>query len=99
MFSKEVYNVIHKFVWETFNHADLDSCCTKTVCGESWVNNYIDTLSADDKQKLLESKSDTKFRFGDDDTVEAIKTIKILVQIANKEVHIRTDVINNKLML
>ena len=31
--------------------------------GESWLNNYIDTLSADDKQKNVESKSDTKFKF------------------------------------
>ena len=49
---------MNKFVGETFNHAFLVSECTKTVCEESWLKNYIDTLSADDKKKVAESKSD-----------------------------------------
>ena len=102
LFSKEVYNCycyINKFVGETFNHAVLDSGCTKTVCGESWLNNYIDTISADDKQKVVESKSDTKLKFGDGNTVQAIKEVKIPAQIGNKEVDIHTDIINNELPL
>ena len=59
LFSKKVYNCyINKFVMKTFNHAVLDSGCTKTVCRESWLNNYIDTLPAGDKQKVVESKSE-----------------------------------------
>ena len=62
LFTKEVYNCyINKFVGEPFNHAVLDSECTKTVCEESWLNSYIDALSTDYKQKVVESKSDTKF--------------------------------------
>ena len=67
------------------------------LCGESWLNNYIDTLSADDKQKVVETKKDTKFKFGDCSTVQAIKEIKIPPQIENKEVDIHADVINNEL--
>ena len=44
--------------------------------GESWLNNYIDTLSAD-KQKVEESKSDTKFKFREGNTVQGIKEVKI----------------------
>ena len=78
MFSKEVYKCyIKNFVGETFNHAVLDSGCTKTVCGKIWLNNYSDTLSTDDKQKVVESKSETKFKFGDGNTVEASKAAKI----------------------
>ena len=59
LFSKEVYDCyMNKFVGETFNHAFLVSECTKTVCEESWLKNYIDTLSTDDKKKVAESKSD-----------------------------------------
>ena len=77
LFSKEVYNCyINKFVEETFNHVVLDSGCTKTVRRESWLNNYIDTLSAD-KQKVEESKSDTKFKFREGNTVQGIKEVKI----------------------
>ena len=68
------------------------------MCRESWLNNYIDTLS-DDKQKVVESKSDTKFKFGDGNTVQAIKEVKIPAQIGNKEVDIHTDVINKELAL
>ena len=57
------------------------------MCGESWLNNYIDILS-DDKQKVVTSKSDTKFKFGDGNTVQAIKEVKIPAQIGNKEVDI-----------
>ena len=57
------------------------------MCGESWLNNYIDTLS-DDKQEVVKSKSDTKFKFGDVNTVQAIKEVKIPAQIGNKEVDI-----------
>ena len=68
------------------------------MCRESWLNNYIDTLS-DDKQKVVESKSDTKFKLGDGNTVQAIKEVKIPAQIGNKEVDIHTDVINKELAL
>ena len=63
------------------------------------VVNYIDTLSTDDKQKVVGSKSDTKFKFGDGNTVQAIKEVKILAAIRNKEVDMHTDVINNELPL
>ena len=46
---KEVYNYIDKFVGGTFNHAVLHNGCTKTICGTSMPNNYLDTLSAIDR--------------------------------------------------
>ena len=58
---------------ETFNHAVLDSGCTKTVCEGIMVK---DTLSADNKQEVVEGKGDTKFKFGVGNTAEAIKDVK-----------------------
>ena len=60
---------MNKFIRQTFNHAVLDSGCTKTVCGESWLNGYFNTLSADEKVV----QNDTKFKFGDDNTVKVLK--------------------------
>ena len=89
LFSKDVLNAyINRFVGETFNHAVLDSGCFKTVCGASWLNNYIDTLSLNDKEKIVECESNTKFKCGDGDTVEAVKAVKIPAQIGNKQVDI-----------
>ena len=95
LFSEGVYNCyINKFVGETLNHAVLDSGCSKTVCGVSWLNNYFDTLSVNDRIKIVDIKSDTKFKFGDCKTAE-----KIPVRISNMEGDILRDVIDNKLPL
>ena len=50
-------------------------------------------------KKVVESKSETKFKFGDGNTLQAIKEVKIPAQIRNKKVDIHTDVINNELPL
>ena len=50
-------------VGECFGKALLDSACTKTVCGETWMKVYLDTLDEND-MKLVEI-SDSKFTFGD----------------------------------
>ena len=34
------------------NCAVLDSACSSTVCGDSWINNYIQSLDKNDRQKL-----------------------------------------------
>ena len=47
---------INKFVGETLNHAVLDSGCTKTVCGASWLDSYIETLPECDRKKLFRAK-------------------------------------------
>ena len=71
LFSKEVYNcLVSKFVEETLNHV-LESRCTKTVCNHMDTNNQMDTLSADEKQ-VTQSNSDSKFKFQDGNTDEAI---------------------------
>ena len=45
--------VFHTLSEETANMAVLDSGCTKTVCGEDWLNWYL-ALQEDDKKKLRE---------------------------------------------
>ena len=95
----ELYNCyINKFVGKTLNHAVLDSRCTKTVCGLSWLDN-LETLSPEDKEKVVEKRSETKFRFGDGETVGSLKSVIIPVQIGNSEIMIQTDVISNELPL
>ena len=50
----DVHNCyIDKFVGETLNHAVLDSGCTENVCGTSWLENYLETLSEEDREKVV----------------------------------------------
>ena len=100
LFTDEVYNCyINKFVGETLNHAVLDSGCTKTVCGASWLDSYIETLSECNRKKIVQSKSETKFKFGDGKTVSSLKSVIVPAQIGKREVSIKADVIDNELLL
>ena len=95
-----MYNCyINKFVGETLNHAVLDSGCTKTVCGASWLDSYTETLSECYRKKIIRSKSETKYKFGDGKTVSSLKSVSIPAQIGKREVSIKTDVIDNELPL
>ena len=63
LFSQEMYECyMTKVVGETLNCAVLGSGCTKNVCSESWLTNYLDTLTENDSSKVVASNS---FRFGD----------------------------------
>ena len=100
LFNDELYNCyINKFVDETLNHAVLHSGCTKTVCGLSWLDNYLETLSPEDKEKVVEKQIQTKFKFGDVATVGSLKSVTIPPQIGNSEIMLQTDVICNELPL
>ena len=48
---------------ESFNVAIIDSVCTKTVCGEGWIQYYTDSLSVSDKDKINICKSSNSFKF------------------------------------
>ena len=37
---------------ETKGYAILDSGCPNTVCGKQWMNEYIDTLSDEDRKTI-----------------------------------------------
>ena len=58
---------IEKFVGETLNCAVLDAGCTKNVCGQSWLDSYLDSLTPEDLLKVIKEKSSSSFKFGDGD--------------------------------
>ena len=66
LFSQEMHECyMTKFVGETLNCTVLDSGCTKNVCGESWLTNYLDILTASDRSKAVVEKCSNSFRFCD----------------------------------
>ena len=84
---------------ETFNCTVLDSGCTKNVCGESWLSNYLDTLTEVDQLQVSDEESTTSFRFGDGNLVKCEKTVTFPAKIGYKNIMIRTDVIDTDLPL
>ena len=50
---------------ESFGKGVLDSGCTKTISGETWMDEFLSTLTNDDKRLVEERDSNAIFRFGD----------------------------------
>ena len=86
---------------ECLGYGALDSACTKTVAGETWVNEYLSTLSAQELTKVNKSKrkSMSVFRFGDGVVSESLKPLCLPFVIGSKTVSIEVDVISNKIPL
>ena len=86
-------------VHESLGMGVLDSACTKTVTGETWLNAFIDTMTDKDKSLVEYSSSDTKFKFGDGVEVIANKKVKFPVLIGRKKLSIESCVVNNEIPL
>ena len=59
-----IEEMIVSLLAESFNVAIIDLACTKTVCGEVWMQYYTDSLSVSDKDKINICKSSNSFKFG-----------------------------------
>ena len=62
------------FIGETLSMAVMDSGCTKTVCGEVWLNCYLETRSDEDKKLLHVEDSNSVFKFGDSKLIKSNKS-------------------------
>ena len=90
---------IEKFVGETLNCAVLDSGCTKNVCGKTWLDSYLNTLTGKNAQKVVEESSSSSFRFGDGNRKTANKSVTIPARIGHEDIMIKTDVTDSDLPL
>ena len=86
-------------VSDSFNCAVLDSACSSTVCGEDWINCYLETLDEEQKQNVKNFKSKTWFKFGDGIKLQSLKKMRIPCEIAGTRCHIETDVVASDIPL
>ena len=84
---------------ETFGCAILDTGCSKSVCSRCWLNEFIETLSEKEKEKVLYSPSKTFFRFGDSRLYESKEKVKIPVKVAGVHFMINCDIIDAEIPL
>ena len=85
---------LKKLVSETYDKAVLDTGCSTTVCGEIWLKNFIDNLSATDKLTIFEELGSTSFTFGDGRSVKSDQRIVLPCRVGNTVGSIRTDVVS-----
>ena len=69
--------------------AVLDSGCMKSVTGEMWLDEYLQTLSEQDKLQVSERSNDETFRFGDGAEVTSSKLVKFPVVIGSQKILLR----------
>ena len=81
------------------NGAVLDSGFTHNVCGLSWLNSYLESLTDDKKSKVIENESHTVFKLGDEISFNSLKSVTIPAKIGHKNIKIVTDIIDNELPL
>ena len=101
MFTKEAIQEVYlsKLVGETFSNALLDSGCTKTVCGEVWLNEYLKTIPAQKRNAIQSETSNKSFKFGDGKTVTSTKRMHLPVTLGKKEGTMETEVVKMELPL
>ena len=81
------------FLGETLGHAVLDSGCTSTVCGSTWLLTYLETISSNEKVHVVEKPSSKLFRFGDGKTYKSLKSVTIPIYTGSQRSLLTTDVV------
>ena len=52
----------------------LDAVCTKTGCGEMWLQHYLQSLSYDEYKHVEHFPSSNMFKFGDSEIIKSAKS-------------------------
>ena len=81
------------------NCAVLDSACSSTVCGQNWLENYLNSLSEADKQKIHQNVGQRTFKFGGGERLKSKGEYRLPAVIAGREVTIRTDKVHSDIPL
>ena len=86
-------------VAETWNSGLLDCGASRTVTGDYWFNEYVETLSDDDKSAVSLYDCSNFYRFGDGARVRAKQTAKFPAYIGGNRVFIVSDIVEKDLPL
>ena len=86
-------------IGESFGMAVLDSGCTKSVTGVVWLDEYLQTLSEQDRLQVSEGSNDATFPFKDGTEVTSSKLVKFPVVIGSQKFFIEANVGKNELPL
>ena len=86
-------------VGETANKALLDTGASTTVCGKQWYKIYEESLTAEEKSKIISESCTKAFRFGDGDKVDSATCKKIPVKICGKDMTLEVFIVDNDVPL
>ena len=84
---------------EARNCVVLDSACSSTVCGQSWLSCYLQSIAEKDKEKVKCCPSVKVFQFGGGEKLNSKASYHIPAVIAGQEITIITDVVESNIPL
>ena len=79
---------------ETLGFAVVDSGCTKTVCGDLWLNTYLDSLSQRDRKSVHSESALCQFRFGAGKVYPSSRLVHIPVYIGSSSATLSAHVVS-----
>ena len=91
---------VKSFRAEARGAAGLDTCCSRTVCGESWLQDFVKLLPRDMKKEMKGPiRSTLSFKFGDDKHLSSLGKYKLPVEINGVRVKLLVEVVSSDIPL
>ena len=90
---------ISDLVKETLSHGVIDSGCSKTVAGENWLKDYLETLSSEEVSNIQYENSSAYFRFGDSPPVLSLRKVLLPVVMGGENVKLETEIVKSDIPL
>ena len=97
--ASEKSDIYETFLCESDSTAILDTACTRTVCGEPWLDLYLDTLTEEELSNVEYSDTSRKYKFGSGDPVEATKAVTFPCSIAGVDVKLKANIVSSRVPL
>ena len=80
---------------ESFGSMVLDSACSSTVCGTSWLNDYISILDDSDRKAVVKLPGERIFQFGGGTRLKSLGEYKLPAYVVGKRVLIKVDEVSS----
>ena len=94
--SKDQLVLLAKEAWDSIV---LDSACSKTVCGLTWLEEFLSALEPLIRAAIKEEESDAVFKFGGDERLPSLKRVLLPCNLAGKNVILTTEVVDSSIPL
>ena len=90
---------IAKFGVEAGSCAVLDSACSSSVCGKTWLESYLGTLGDAESRLVQYRNSDKVFKFGGGTKLKSLGEYSLPAYLVGNKVTIKADVVESDIPL
>lgn len=95
LFEDEEHDDISSLVHETLSCAVLDSGAVHSVCGQVWLDRYLQALPDEDLKKVMYAETSNVFVFGNGNRIKAHVSVVLPITLGNKNASLQADVVHN----